>query len=205
MEVAKSLGGPILGYAMLGAAVISNLALYQDYLTSGSRPAYAMAEDRLLPKALTRAHPKYGTPCVSILFLAGLNLVLIMGTFANLVVIDVMLNMFYYLLIFVAAIRLRRKEPDLERPFRIWGNTAVLVAICAPAIFIALVTIYTNAIDTETEHLRSLRLHRLGVTFGWYGIGGFIGLIAGPIAYLIFKRTLGGRTDEHDDTTSATG
>ena len=130
--MAKSLGGPILGYIMLGAAVISNLALYQDYLTSGSRPAYSMAEDRLLPKVLTKAHPKYGTPYVSILFLAGLNLVLIIGTFANLVVIDVMLNMFYYLLIFVAAIRLRQKEPELERPFRIWGNTAALVAIIEP-------------------------------------------------------------------------
>jgi amino acid transporter len=205
VEIAKSLGGPILGYAMLGAAVISNLALYQDYLTSGSRPAYAMAEDRLLPRALTKAHPKYGTPFVSILFLAGLNLVLITGTFANLVVIDVMLNMFYYLLIFIAAIRLRRKEPDLERPFRIWGNTAVLTAICAPAIFIALVTIYTNAIDTETEVLGHTSFNLSSFTFGWYGIGGLIGLLAGPVAYVIFKRTLGGRTDERGDTTPAAG
>jgi amino acid transporter len=205
VEIAKSLGGPILGYAMLGAAVISNLALYQDYLTSGSRPAYAMAEDRLLPRALTKAHPKYGTPFVSILFLAGLNLVLITGTFANLVVIDVMLNMFYYLLIFIAAIRLRRKEPDLERPFRIWGNTAVLTAICAPAIFIALVTIYTNAIDTETEVLGHTSFNLSSFTFGWYGIGGLIGLLAGPVAYVIFKRTLGGSTDERGDTTPAAG
>jgi amino acid transporter len=205
VEIAKSLGGPILGYAMLGAAVISNLALYQDYLTSGSRPAYAMAEDRLLPKALTKAHQKYGTPFVSILFLAALNLVLITGTFANLVVIDVMLNMFYYLLIFVAAIRLRQKEPDLERPFRIWGNTAVLTAICAPAIFIALVTIYTNAIDTETEILGHTSFSLSSFTFGWYGIGGLISLLAGPVAYLIFKRTLGGRTGEPGDTPSAAG
>ncbi|HTX68471.1 MAG TPA: APC family permease [Thermoleophilia bacterium] len=194
VEVAKSLGGPVLGYVMLGAAVISNLALYQDYLTSGSRPAYSMAEDRLLPKALTRAHPKYGTPWISILMLAGINLVLIIGTFANLVVIDVMLNMFYYLLIFVAAIRLRSKEPGLDRPFRIKGNTAVLAAICAPAIFIALVTIVTNAIDTSTSALGRTSFHLGSLTFGWYGVGGLIGLIAGPIAYVIFKRTLGGRT-----------
>ena len=184
---------------MLGAAVISNLALYQDYLTSGSRPAYSMAEDRLLPKVLTRAHPKYGTPFVSILLLAGINLVLIIGTFANLVVIDVMLNMFYYLLIFVAAIRLRRKEPGLERPFRIWGNTAVLAAICAPAIFIALVTILTNAIDTSTSVLGRESFSLGSLTFGWYGLGGLIGLLAGPIAYVIFKRTLGGRSGGADE------
>jgi amino acid transporter len=195
VEIAKSLGGPVLGYAMLGAAVISNMALYQDYLTSGSRPAYAMAEDRLLPKALYRAHPKYGTPFVSIIFLAGLNLVLIIGTFANLVVIDVVLNMFYYLLIFVAAVRLRQKEPGLARPFRIWGNTGVLIAVCAPAVFIALVTLYTNAIDTSTSIFGHASFTVAGVTFGWYGIGGLIGLVAGPIAYVVFKATLGGRQD----------
>jgi amino acid transporter len=121
--------------------------------------------------------------------------VLIIGTFANLVVIDVMLNMFYYLLIFIAAIRLRRKEPGLERPFRIWGNTAALVAICAPAIFIALVTIYTNAIDTSTEALGRSSFGLGSFTFGWYGIGGLIGLLAGPVAYVVFKKTLGGRED----------
>ena len=118
---------------------------------------------------------------------------LIVGTFANLVVIDVFLNMFYYLLIFVAAIRLRQKEPGLERPFRIWGDTAALAAICAPAIFIAVVTIYTNAIDTSTEALGRSSFALGSFTFGWYGIGGLIGLLAGPVAYVIFKRTLGGR------------
>jgi amino acid transporter len=193
VEISKALGGPVLGYVMLGVAVISNMALYQDYLTSGSRPAYAMAEDRLLPKALYRAHPRYGTPWISILFLAALNLVLIIGSFANLVVIDVFLNMLYYLLIFVAAIRLRQKEPGLERPFRIWGNTAVLVAICVPAILIALATLYTNAIDTSTSIFGHASFTILGFTFGWYGIGGLIGLLSGPVAYLIFKKTLGGR------------
>ncbi len=178
---------------MLGVAVISNMALYQDYLTSGSRPAYAMAEDRLLPKVLTRAHPRYGTPIVSILFLAGLNLVLIVGSFANLVVIDVFLNMLYYLLIFVAAVRLRQKEPGLERPFRIWGNTAILAAICAPAVFIALLTLYTNAIDTSTAILGHASFTAFGFTFGWYGIGGVLAMLSGPVAYLIFKNTLGGR------------
>jgi amino acid transporter len=193
VEITKALGGPVLGYVMLGVAVISNLALYQDYLTSGSRPAYAMAEDRLLPKALTRAHPRFGTPWISILFLAGLNLVLIIGTFANLVVIDVFLNMLYYLLIFVAAIRLRQKEPGLDRPFRIWGGTGALIAICAPAIFIALLTLYTNAIDTSTTIFGHASFSIFGWTFGWYGIGGVIAMCTGPVAYLFFKKTLGGR------------
>jgi amino acid transporter len=205
VEVARALGGPVLGYVMLGAAVISNMALYQDYLTSGSRPAYAMAQDRLLPKVLNRAHHRYGTPWVSILFLAALNLVLIIGTFANLVVIDVVLNMLYYILIFVASVRLRQKEPGLERPFRIPGGTFALVAICAPAVFIAVLTLYTNAVDTSTTVFGHASFSVGGVTFGWYGIGGFIALIAGPIAYVVFKRTLGGAGGTGGETPVAEG
>ena len=167
--MARTLGGPILGYLMLGSAVISNMALYQEYLASGARPAYAMAEDRLLPKWLTITH-RDGTPWVSILLLAAVNLVLIIGTFANLVVIDVFLNMFYYILIFVAAVRLRQKEPGLERPFRIRTGTAGLALICAPAVVIALLTLYTNAIDTSTAVLGHASFSVFGWSFGWYGI-----------------------------------
>ena len=65
VEIAEQLGGTALGVAMLVAAVVSNLALYQEYLAQGSRPAYAMAADHLLPRVLTRTHHKYGTPWVS--------------------------------------------------------------------------------------------------------------------------------------------
>ena len=116
---------------------------------------------------------------------------LIISTFANLVVIDVMLNMFYYLLIFVAAVRLRQKEPGLERPFRIWGNTAVLVADLRAG------RVHRrsgrSAPTPSTRAPRSSAARPSGsrtCTIGWYGIGGFIGLVAGPIAYVIFKLTL---------------
>jgi len=193
VEVARYLGGPALGYVMLGAAVISNMALYQDYLASGSRPAYAMATDRLLPQVLNRAHPKYGTPWISILLLAGINLILILGTFANLVVIDVMLNMFYFLLIFFSAVRLRQKEPGLARPFKIWGGTGVLALICAPAVAIIALTIYTNSIDTS-DTLWGLPA---------YGLGGALAVLSGPVAFLIFRRACGGRRRLEAERASA--
>jgi amino acid transporter len=193
VELMKHLGGPVLGYWMLGAAIVSNMALYQDYLASGSRPAFAMAEDRLLPRVLNKTHRKYGTPWVSILLLAGLNLVMIVGSFANLVVIDVFLNMLYYLLIFVAAVRLRQKEPDLERPFRVRGNTVVLALVCLPAVAIALFTLYSNAIDRGTSILGFDGFTLFGHDIGLYGIGGVIAAASGPIAYVVFKRIYGGR------------
>jgi amino acid transporter len=167
VEIAKVLGGSALGVAMLVAAVVSNLALYQEYLAQGSRPAYAMAADNLLPRVLTRTHHKYGTPWVSIVFLAAVNALLVRFGFQTLIVIDVFLMMFYYILIFVAAIRLRVTEEGLPRPFKVRGNALVLALICAPAMAIAVIALFTNGGD-------------------WL-IGGLAGVLTGPIAYLIFK------------------
>jgi amino acid transporter len=173
VEVARSLGGRVLGGAMLAAAIVSNIALYVDYLASGSRPAYAMASDNLLPKWLYRAHPRYGTPYLSIVLLAAINGVLILGTFEDLIVIDIFLNMFYLILIYIAAIRLRQKEPELARPFRIPVGTRALVALSVPPIAIAVLALFTNGTA--------------------YMVGGVLAALTGPIAYFIFLRIYGGR------------
>jgi amino acid transporter len=175
VEIAQALGGQALGVAMLVAAVVGNLALYQEYLAQGARPAYAMAADNLLPKVLTRTHHKYGTPWVSIVFLAAVNALLVRWGFQTLIVIDVFLMMFYYVLIFVAAVALRAREPGLERPFRVKGGTVALALICAPAVAIAIIALFTNGGD-------------------WL-IGGLAGVLTGPIAYLVFKPLCRPRTD----------
>ena len=87
--------------------------------------------------------------------------------FETLIVIDVFLMMFYYILIFVAAVVLRVREPGLERPFKVWGDAAVLAVICAPAVAIAIIALFTNGMD-------------------WL-VGGLAGVLTGPIAYLVFK------------------
>ncbi len=62
---------------------------------------------------------------------------------------------------------LRWRERALERPFKVWGNTAVLAAVCALAVAIAIIAPFTNGGD-------------------WL-IGGLAGVLTGPIAYLVFK------------------
>jgi amino acid transporter len=185
VEIAESLGGQALGVAMLVSAVVGNLALYQEYLAQGARPAYAMAADDLLPRVLTRTHRKYGTPWVSIVFLAAVNALLVRWGFQTLIVIDVFLMMFYYILIFVAAVVLRAKEPCMERPFKVRGGTGVLAAICAPAVAIAVVALFTNGMD-------------------WL-IGGLAGVLTGPLAYLVFKPLCGRGRTSRAGTPAAAG
>ena len=136
VEIGRKLGGSALGVAMLASALLGNLALYLDYLASGARPLFAISSDSLFPKGISTVSKRCGTPIAAILLMAALNAVLVIGPFRNLVVIDVILFISSYVLIFLSAVRLRIKEPGLKRPFRVPGGTAGLVAMVIPPILI---------------------------------------------------------------------
>ncbi len=192
VEIGKSLGGSALGVALLASALLGNLALYLDYLASGARPLFAIAADGLFPRSISIVSKRFGTPIAAILLMAALNAVLIVGPFQNLIVIDVILFISAYVLIFISAVRLRVTEPDLKRPFRVPLGTAGMIAMVIPPIFIVIFTIYVNAIDRSTELLGVTGFTLLGQDVGWYGIAGFAALFSGPVLYYVFRAIYGG-------------
>ena len=192
VEIGKALGGSALGVALLASALLGNLALYLDYLASGARPLFALSADGLFPKSISIVSKRFGTPIAAILLMAILNAVLIVGPFRNLVVIDVILFISAYVLIFLSAVRLRVKEPDLKRPFRVPLGTPGMIAMIIPPILIVIFTIYVNAIDRSTELLGFTGFRFLGLDVGWYGIAGFIALLSGPVLYFVFRAVFGG-------------
>ena len=192
VEIARALGGSALGSAMLASAVLGNLALYLDYLASGARPLFAIAADGLFPKAISRVSKRFGTPVAAILLMAAVNCVLVVGPFQSLVVIEVMVFICAYIVIYVAAVRLRIKEPDLKRPFRVPGGTWGLIALVTPPILIVVFTLYVNAIDRSTVLFNIDGFGFLGINIGWYGIAGFLALLSGPLLYPLLRARYGG-------------
>ncbi|MEG2406484.1 MAG: APC family permease [Clostridiales bacterium] len=177
-SVSYILGFPFLGTVFAITAVIANLSMYNTYLASGSRGFFTLADDGLCPVFLKKLHPKYKTPYLAIIGMAAVNLVLCQIGFSVLVVIDVFLLMFAYVLIYIAAIVLRKKEPDLKRPFKIPLGIKGLTAMCIPPILLATLALFTNGYS--------------------YFIGGCAGIISGPIAYYIFKTRYGGADGLHE-------
>ncbi len=192
VEVGRKLGGSALGWALLASALLGNLALYLDYLASGARPLFALSADGLFPKSISKVSKRFGTPIAAIVLMAALNAILIIGPFQNLVVIDVILFTSSYVLIFIAAARLRVREPGLKRPFRVPLGTAGMIAMIISPILIVAFTIYVNAIDRSTSIFGITGFKALGVNVGWYGIGGFIALVSGPVCYVVFRHVFGG-------------
>lgn len=164
---------PAFAVLFVVVAFASNISMFNVYLATGARNFFIIAEDNLFPNFLTKISKKYGTPYVTIVGLSIVSLVLCALKFDVLVTAVALLNMGFYSLILISQIVLRKKEPDLERPFRIklGGDTGNMI-FCSIPIVVAFVALYINGTD--------------------YFVGGLLAMCAGPVAYMIFKPAFGG-------------
>jgi amino acid transporter len=109
----------------------STLGIYAAVLLSVSRVPKVMADDGLLPKWLNKAHPKFGTPYVSIIICSVVVSLMVLWTFADLLIIDVTVYGAGLFLEYISLIRLRLIEPDKPRPFKIPLN---IFGLCLMAL-----------------------------------------------------------------------
>jgi basic amino acid/polyamine antiporter, APA family len=103
------------------------------------RVAFAMARDRLLPRAGARTHDRFGTPHritlitgAAVAVLAGL---VPLSTLAELVNIG---TLFAFALVAAGIIYLRRADPERERPFRTPAVPLVPILAAAGCLYLAI-------------------------------------------------------------------
>jgi APA family basic amino acid/polyamine antiporter len=120
-----------------GAAVIAALVMLSTFgglnggLMTGPRVYYAMAEDGLFFRQVAAVHPRFGTPHVAVVVLVVLTaLNASVRTFEQLAEAFVLLLYPFLALTVAAVFVLRRRRPDLPRPYRTAGYPLV------PAIFL---------------------------------------------------------------------
>ena len=115
-------------------------ALHASFLVSPRVP-FAMARDGYFFAFAKRIHPVFHTPSSAVIFKGCLAILLVLtGTYQELYSLMIFAIWLFLGLTAVALIRLRSKESDLPRPFRVWGYpwTPVLFGIAACAISINL-------------------------------------------------------------------
>lgn len=149
--LAEQLGIPLLAVLLGIAGLVSAWSLFNSQVLYASRLPFAMASDGWLPKFLTKTDPKTGVPTNALLVCCFFSAAFAALPFGKLVVMDIILYSAELLLEFVALIVLRRKEPDLERPFRIPGGWVVLVLITAAPMAFAATVVWATLSDPETD------------------------------------------------------
>jgi APA family basic amino acid/polyamine antiporter len=119
LEMAVS---PLAATIVLVAAIIMTLAHQNVLYMSTPRILQAMAVDGL---AVKRAGviSKGGNPVFAVLVSWGLSVVLIIiGGFEFLLHLSVFFHIFVYVLLIAGVIILRLKQPEAERPYRVWAH-----------------------------------------------------------------------------------
>lgn len=132
------LHAPWLARALAFGGMASALGIFSAVLLSVTRIPKSMAEDGLLPRVLARSHPRLQTPYVSILICASVVSLMILWTFSDLLIIDVLVYGAGLMLEFATLWVLRRRYPQEDRPFRIplTGSRLVLFLALPATVFL---------------------------------------------------------------------
>ena len=132
---AESLGGPILGIAVVAGGAISGIGMFNALVMSYTRLPMAMAEDGTIPRFVARRN-RQGVPWVSVLFCGVAWALALKLPFERLISIDLILYGSSLLLEFVALAALRLREPELERPFKAGSFPVACLLGVGPAALI---------------------------------------------------------------------
>src|ERR1700730_9739464 len=124
------------GAAWLTAAMaISALGALHVVVLTGARIPYAMARDGVFFQFAKRVQPSFHTPNGALIFLGSLAALLALsGTYEELYSLFVFAVWIFFALTAIALFRLRRKEPNLSRPYRAWGHPWTTFIFLAAAV-----------------------------------------------------------------------
>jgi APA family basic amino acid/polyamine antiporter len=140
--------------------LISILGALNGAIFVGPRVYYAMARDGLFFKRVGSVHPRFKTPGFSLVLQAiWASLLALTGTFEQLFTFAMFVGILFWVLAAAAIFTLRKKRPELPRPYKTWGYPVV------PMIFIfALSGILLNTlVRRPVESLAGVALMVVGI------------------------------------------
>ncbi len=119
--------------ALLGAGLAGIITSWNAFIIGGSRAIYALARANLLPAFLGELHPRYHTPVNAILLIGLLSIIgPFFGRPALVWAVDAggLGIVIAYSMVALSFLVLRRKEPELARPYRVpYGNLVGWLAL----------------------------------------------------------------------------
>ena len=161
-DMLRRVAGESGGAAVSIAAMISIFAAINGSILSGSRVPYAMARDGYFFRRISQVHPEYRTPSASIVLLGLWSSVLLLsGQYRQLYTLVIFPSWILYGMTAGAVIVLRRRRPDLPRPYRVPGYPWVPLLF----VLVALALLFSTFRTAPRESGIGLGLILVGLPF----------------------------------------
>jgi APA family basic amino acid/polyamine antiporter len=142
-------------FGRIGVTIVSVLVMISTFGTlnavmlSAPRIFFAMADDGLLFRRIGAVHQRFGTPYVAVLLAGTLGIAMaFMRTFEQLTETFVLATWPFHVLTVVALYRLRRKRPDLPRPYKVIGYPFVPAVFAGASVYLILNALVAHPLET---------------------------------------------------------
>lgn len=135
LAYALRINGSNIGSALVAVGAIAGITTVLLVLMYGqSRIAFSMARDKLIPSAFEKIHPKFKTPYISAIIVAG-GVAIVSGltpiqTLAHMTSLG---TLFAFVVVTIGVVVLRKTAPELKRPFKcpaLWFVAPMAVISC---------------------------------------------------------------------------
>jgi APA family basic amino acid/polyamine antiporter len=168
--------GHFAGSAISAVVMLSCFSTLIGSMMTGPRIFFAMADRGLFFQTIARVSPRFHSPSVAIWLATGLGVVyVLLNDFQQLADKFILGIWPFYALAVGAVFVLRRRRPDLPRPYRTWGYPVVPFLFLLASLAMVVNALWTDPVNT-------------GITFGI--------IIAGIPAYYVW-RVWSRRTSHH--------
>lgn len=135
---------PIASKVLIIGGIAGILTSWNSFYVGGSRAIYSMAESGMLPSFLARLHHKYKTPCNAVILVGvisslapflGRKMLVWLSDAGGLTIVVA------YLIVSISFLVLRKKEPEMSRPYKVKhgklvGTIAVIMCVVLAIMYL---------------------------------------------------------------------
>jgi alcohol dehydrogenase class IV/amino acid transporter len=165
--MAKALGSKAMSKVIIIAGMCGIVTSWNSFMLGGSRAIYSMAESYMIPRIFKKLHPKYKTPVTAVWLIGILSMLAPFAGRKMLVWVSDAGNfgcVLAYCMVSVSFLILRKKEPDLPRPYKVkHGKIAGTLAVITSGLMLLLYIIPNSG--------ATLAPQEWAIAGGWFILG----------------------------------
>jgi APA family basic amino acid/polyamine antiporter len=171
MLVMGAAGGGIIALMV----IISTFGATNANILATARVTFAMAQDKQFFAFAGKVHPRFQTPGNALLLQGIWTAILVTsGSFDMLTDMLIFVSWFFYGMSALGVFVLRRKMPDRERPYKVWGYPVVPAIFVCFTFFFLIATLvsdiylYQSGKSMLINSLLGVLLTASGIPLYWY-------------------------------------